>query len=116
MVSYGYDQGANGIGHLTSLSDQAGSASYSYDSLGRVASEQRIIGRRRLFLEDVERRTGDLAATQGINQRRFINQSAARAVDEAHARLHLFNARRVDDAARLFGERRVQRDEVGARE
>ena len=81
-----------------------------------IKAEQRIIGRRRLFLEHVERRTGDLAAAQGINQRRFINQSAARAVDEAHARLHLFNARRVDDAARLFGERRVQGDEVGARE
>src|SRR5205807_5087516 len=44
VVSYSYDQGTNGIGHLTSLTVQAGSASYSYDSLGRMASEQRIIG------------------------------------------------------------------------
>ncbi|HXB21392.1 MAG TPA: hypothetical protein VNV88_08425, partial [Candidatus Solibacter sp.] len=42
-VTYSYDQGTNGIGHLTSLTDQAGSASYSYDTLSRVASEQRII-------------------------------------------------------------------------
>src|SRR5205085_9443590 len=43
VVSYTYDQGTNGIGHLTSLTDQAGSASYSYDSLGRMANEQRTI-------------------------------------------------------------------------
>jgi RHS repeat-associated protein len=43
VVSYTYDQGANGIGHLTNLTDQAGSASYSYDILGRMSSEQRII-------------------------------------------------------------------------
>src|SRR2546423_1644978 len=43
VVGYSYDQGTNGIGHLTSLTDQAGSASYSYDSLGRMANEQRTI-------------------------------------------------------------------------
>jgi RHS repeat-associated protein len=43
VVSYTYDQGANGIGHLTHLTDQAGSASYSYDILGRMSSEQRTI-------------------------------------------------------------------------
>jgi RHS repeat-associated protein len=42
-VSWSYDQGANGIGHLTSLNDQAGSAIYSYDILGRMSSEQRTI-------------------------------------------------------------------------
>src|SRR5205807_1355222 len=43
VVSYTYDQGANGIRHLTSLTDQAGSASYSYDILGRVSSERRTM-------------------------------------------------------------------------
>jgi RHS repeat-associated protein len=42
-VSYSYDQGTNGIGHLTSFTDQAGSAKYSYDMLGRMSSEQRTI-------------------------------------------------------------------------
>jgi RHS repeat-associated protein len=42
-VTYTYDQGANGIGHLSSLSDPAGSGSYIYDPLGRMASEQRTI-------------------------------------------------------------------------
>jgi len=42
-VSYVYDAGANGKGRLTSLTDQAGSATYSYDVLGRLSSEQRTI-------------------------------------------------------------------------
>src|SRR5438874_11921031 len=40
-VSYRYDEGTNGIGHLTSLTDQAGSATYSYDVMGRMAGESR---------------------------------------------------------------------------
>ncbi len=43
VVSYIYDQGTNGIGHMASLTDQAGSGSYSYDILGRMSSEQRTI-------------------------------------------------------------------------
>jgi RHS repeat-associated protein len=43
VVSYMYDSGANTIGHLTSLTDQAGSASYSYDVLERMAAETRTI-------------------------------------------------------------------------
>jgi YD repeat-containing protein len=43
VVSYTYDQGTNGIGHLTSLTDQAGSGSYSYDVMGRTASESRSL-------------------------------------------------------------------------
>ena len=42
-VTYSYDQGANAIGHLSSLTDQAGSGTYSYDALGRITSEQRTI-------------------------------------------------------------------------
>jgi RHS repeat-associated protein len=42
-ATYTYDQGANAIGHLSSLTDQAGSASYGYDPLGHVVNEQRTI-------------------------------------------------------------------------
>jgi RHS repeat-associated protein len=42
-VTYTYDSGTNAIGHLSSLSDHAGSGSYSYDPLGRMSSEQRTI-------------------------------------------------------------------------
>lgn len=42
-VSYTYDHGANGIGHLTALADQAGSGSYTFDVMGRIATEQRTL-------------------------------------------------------------------------
>jgi RHS repeat-associated protein len=42
-VTYTYDGGTNGAGHLTSLADPAGSGSYSYDALGRIISESRTI-------------------------------------------------------------------------
>jgi RHS repeat-associated protein len=41
--SYTYDQGTNGIGHLTSWTDPAGTGSYSFDVLGRMASDTRSI-------------------------------------------------------------------------
>ncbi|MGC2696055.1 MAG: hypothetical protein WA738_09705, partial [Candidatus Angelobacter sp.] len=43
VVSYVYDSGPNAKGHLTSLTDQAGTGSYAYDTLGRIASETRAI-------------------------------------------------------------------------
>jgi RHS repeat-associated protein len=43
VVSYVYDSGTNAKGHLTSLTDQAGTASYSYDILGRLSAETRTL-------------------------------------------------------------------------
>jgi len=43
VVTYTYDSGTNGIGHLTSLADQAGTGSYTYDIMGRVATETRTL-------------------------------------------------------------------------
>jgi RHS repeat-associated protein len=43
VVTYAYDSATNAIGHLISLTDQAGSASYSYDVLQRMAAETRTI-------------------------------------------------------------------------
>ncbi len=40
---YAYDSGTNAIGHLTSLTDQAGTASYTYDILGRLSAETRTL-------------------------------------------------------------------------
>jgi RHS repeat-associated protein len=39
-----YDESANGIGYLTSLTDQAGSGVYTYDAMGQIKTEQRTIG------------------------------------------------------------------------
>ena len=43
VVTYAYDSGANSKGKLTSLTDQAGTASYTYDPLGRLTAETRSI-------------------------------------------------------------------------
>jgi RHS repeat-associated protein len=43
VVTYAYDSGANAKGKLTSLTDQAGTASYTYDVLGRLAAETRTL-------------------------------------------------------------------------
>jgi len=42
VATYGYDQGANGIGRRTSMSDSPGSSTWTYDIMGRIASETRI--------------------------------------------------------------------------
>jgi YD repeat-containing protein len=38
-VAYQYDQGTNGIGHLTQVTDTTGTASYGYDPHGRLITE-----------------------------------------------------------------------------
>jgi RHS repeat-associated protein len=43
VVTYAYDSGTNAKGHLTALTDQAGTASYTYDILGRLTTETRPI-------------------------------------------------------------------------
>src|SRR5579859_6561934 len=43
VVTYAYDSGTNAKGKLTSLTDQAGTASYTYDILGRLSAETRTL-------------------------------------------------------------------------
>jgi RHS repeat-associated protein len=43
-VIYAYDQGANGIGHLTSILDLSGSTSWQYDQHGRVIEKDQTTG------------------------------------------------------------------------
>jgi len=43
-IQFTYDQGAYGRGHLTHLSDAAGSTHWTYDALGRVATKQQVTG------------------------------------------------------------------------
>ena len=76
-------------------------------------SEQRVIGRRRLGREHVECGARDMAAVERLFQRRFVDQPAACAVDDAYALLGLGDILLRQDIARLVGQRRVQRDEIG---
>src|SRR5207253_9045038 len=57
----------------------------------------------------------DSAGANRINQRSFVNQAPASAVYQPHSGLHLVNRSGVYQTARLVGQRRVQRDEIGAR-
>jgi RHS repeat-associated protein len=43
VATYAYDSGDNAKGHLTSLLDQAGTANYAYDILGRLTTETRTL-------------------------------------------------------------------------
>jgi RHS repeat-associated protein len=43
VVTYAYDSGAYAKGKLSSLTDQAGTASFTYDVLGRIATETRTL-------------------------------------------------------------------------
>ncbi len=71
-----------------------------------------MVARGRLFDEHVERRAGDLARRDRIGKRGFIDNSAARAVDDTHAFFHAGKRGRPDYPAGFAGERRVHRDEV----
>ncbi len=42
-ATFTYDQGTNGISHLTGISDNAGTIAYAYDQHGRVTSENRTM-------------------------------------------------------------------------
>ena len=78
-------------------------------------AEQRVVGRR-LDLEHVDAGARHLAALQRFDQVGLDDQAAARAIDDAHAVLHRGDRLGVDDVAGLVGQRRVQRDEIGAGE
>ena len=76
-------------------------------------AEQRILGRG-LFDEHIEGSAGNMTGIERGAQRGLVDQPAARAIDDAHALPGRLQRICVDDIARLVGERRVQRDEVGA--
>ena len=78
-------------------------------------AEQRI-GLGRFLAEHVERRAGYPSFVERRAQRDLVNQAAAGAIYDPHARLHHGDRVGADDVAGPIGERSVQRDEVGAPE
>ncbi len=54
--------------------------------------------------------------SSAARKRLLVDQPAARAIDDAHAFLHCRERLGVDDVLGLLGQRRVQRDEIGALE
>jgi hypothetical protein len=100
-------------GHVFLRLGGGGPEMRGHDDVGQV--EQRVF-RRRFLLEHVEGRARDMAGFQKLGQRRLIDQTAARAVDDAHALLGLGQVLRRQDIRRLLGEGHVQRDEIGLRQ
>ncbi len=43
-VSLTYDQGANGIGHLTNMQDASGKSAWTYDGMGNITSKTQTLG------------------------------------------------------------------------
>ena len=43
-IVYTYDQGTNGVGHLTNVTDESGSTTFTYDGLGRIATKTQVAG------------------------------------------------------------------------
>ena len=69
------------------------------DEVGR-AEQGRVLGR--LGLEHVERRAADLAAVERVLQRRLVDQPAARAIDDPHARAWSWPAPRGSRMPRVW--------------
>ena len=74
--------------------------------------EWAVLGR--FGLEHIQCGAANLAADDGFGQRRLVDQTAARAVDDAHTTFALSQRLARQDVARRIRHRRVQRNEIGA--
>ena len=79
-----------------------------------VELEQR--SRVRLAREHVERRGGHAAGPQRLEQRVFVDELAARGVDDADSLFRTGQCGVVHDGSRLVRERQMKRDDVRRRE
>ena len=75
----------------------------------------RVVGAERLDRENIERGAAEVPALQGRDDRAFVDDAAARAVDEHGAALHCRDPRGIEQILRRSGERDVQADHVGRR-
>ena len=80
------------------------------DDVGEA--KQRAFGGR-LDFEHVKAGTGDMAGLDGFGKSCLIHQTAAGAVDDAHALLGLGKRFLAENAAGLVGHRHMQGDEIG---
>ena len=81
--------------------------------LGEADREQLF---ERLSRHHVERGAAEMAGIQRRDQRRLIDQRPARGVDEECAVFYLGEGFGVHQAARRRLQRRMHRDEIGARQ
>ena len=79
-------------------------------------AEQRVVGRRRFALEDIEGGDADFAVPQGVDQRRFVDQPAARGVDDGRLARQGGERLTVDYARGRIVEGRMEGEIVGVGE
>ncbi len=72
-----------------------------------ACEHERVVLRRRLLLEDVERRAADLPRFERLEQRGLVDDAAARGVHDPHAGLHLREARGAEQPGRVLRLRHV---------
>ena len=61
-INFTYDQGTNGIGHLTQMTDGSGTTNWSYDIQGRVISKSQPLGKKFLTIQYAYDATGQLVS------------------------------------------------------
>ncbi len=77
-----------------------------------IVEVQQARGNAGLVLVDIQTGASDLAGNQGIRQRFFVDQIAARGVDDKGMGLQFGQALAVQDIVGLLGCRSVQGDNV----
>src|SRR6476646_6908108 len=85
---------------------------WSENEIGYIA-QRRLRGQRFRF-ENVESSGRDMAGSQSLGERGFIDEPAAGAIDYPHPASRFGQPRRVDKMMGLRRERRVERDEISA--
>ena len=78
------------------------------------AEEKTLLGR--LGLKHIQCRTGHMASIQRRFEVGLINQPAARAINNMHALFGFRQRARIDNVACFIGQRRVQGNEISARQ
>src|SRR4051794_1130050 len=94
---------------LLRLERAAGAMRRAYDI--RQRKERRVLGRR-LALPDIEPGGEEAPALQRVEQRRLVDDAAARGVDDDRGLLHQRELRRADHVPGLGGERDVDAHQV----
>ena len=80
-----------------------------YDVIER---HERVVRGQRLSLEHIECRTGDRAGLECVDKRGFVEDRAARRVDDHRCRSQQGELSRADQTSRLRCQGHVDRDDV----
>src|SRR3954470_18332505 len=81
-----------------------------------IQRPERVIRRQGLDVEHVERRAGDTAFTQKLDERRLVNNRSTRGIDESGRWLHGLQLGRSDQSLRPLAKDEVDRQDVSVPE